>query len=146
VSQNKRQGTLVRYSILVKWGIHLTGAAQVSDVSGAATEHGLFHEAGTALARGLAAVILWLDPEKIYLYLPPALADDNPHIAGKSYLDAVNEELRHVFSIGEKIAAGEETPREILPKTQRELEELGARAAASTVLRKLILEVESIKR
>ena len=106
----------------------------------------IFHEAGTALARGLAAVILWLDPEKIYLYLPPALADDNPHIAGKSYLDAVNEELRTVFSIGEKIAAGEETPREILPKTQRELEELGAKAAASTVLRKLILEVESIKR
>jgi predicted NBD/HSP70 family sugar kinase len=106
----------------------------------------IFHEAGTALARGLAAVILWLDPEKIYLYLPPALADDNPHIAGKSYLDAVNEELRHVFSIGEKIAAGKETPREILPKTQRELEELGASAAASTVLRKLILEVESIKR
>lgn len=106
----------------------------------------IFHEAGTALARGLAAVILWLDPEKIYLYLPPALADDNPHLAGKSYLDAVNEELRHVFSIGEEIAAGEQTPREVFPKTQGELEELGASAAASIVLRKLLLEVESIKR
>jgi predicted NBD/HSP70 family sugar kinase len=105
----------------------------------------IFREAGTALARGLTDVILWLDPEKIYLYLPPALADDNPFLAGKSYLDAVNDELRHIFSIGEKIAAGEMTPRVPLPKTQRELEELGAKAAASTVLRKLLLEVEEIK-
>ena len=105
----------------------------------------IFHEAGTALGRGLADVILWLDPEKIYLYLPPALATDNRFLAGKSYLDAVTEDLRHVFSIGEKIADGEMTPRELVPKTQRDLEELGAKAAASTVLRKLILEVEKIK-
>jgi predicted NBD/HSP70 family sugar kinase len=106
----------------------------------------IFHEAGTALGRGLADVILWLDPEKIFLYLPPALTEDNPFLAGKSYLDAVTEELRHVFSVGEKVAAGEMTPRVPLPKTQRELEELGAKAAASTVLRKLILEVEEIKK
>ena len=98
----------------------------------------IFHEAGTALARGLADVILWLDPEKVFLYLPPALADENPFLAGKCYMDAVHEELGHVFSIGDT------TPREVTPKTQRELEELGAKAAASTVLRKLILEVESI--
>ena len=105
----------------------------------------IFREAGTALARGLADVILWLDPEMIYLYVPPALADEHPFLAGKSYLDAVKDELRHVFSIGEEIAAGEVTPLKLIPKTQPELEELGAQAAASTVLRKLIREVESIK-
>jgi predicted NBD/HSP70 family sugar kinase len=100
---------------------------------------GLFYEAGTALARGLADVILWLDPEKIFLYLPPALAEENPFLAGKCYMDAVEDELKHVFSIGDT------TPREISPKTQPELEELGAEAAAYTVLRQLIREVEEIK-
>ena len=100
----------------------------------------IFHEAGTALARGLADVILWLDPDKIFLYLPPALAEENPYLAGKSYLDAVRDELSHVFSVGNT------TPREIDPKTQLDLEELGAKAAASTVLRKLILEVEKTEK
>ena len=39
-----------------------------------ATDEGIsdiFHAAGTALARGLAAGILWLDPDRIFLYLPP---------------------------------------------------------------------------
>ena len=54
-------------------------------------------------------------------------------------MDAVKEELSRVFSIGDA------TPCDISPKTQLELEELGAEAAASTVLRKLILEVEKIR-
>lgn len=100
----------------------------------------IFREAGTALARGLAAVILWLDPEKIFLYLPPALAEENPFLnAGKSYLDAVHAELSHVFSIGDA------TPLTIYPKTELQLEELGAEAAASTVLRQLLLDLEHIK-
>jgi predicted NBD/HSP70 family sugar kinase len=99
----------------------------------------IFHEAGTALGRGLADVILWLDPEKIFLYLPPALVTENRFLAGKSYLDAVHAELSHVFSIGDA------TPLDLNPKTQLELEELGAKAAASNVLRKLLLRLEEIK-
>jgi predicted NBD/HSP70 family sugar kinase len=100
----------------------------------------IFREGGTALARGLAAVILWLDPEMIFLYLPPALAEENPFLnAGKSYLDAVHAELSHIFSIGDT------TPLIIFPKTELQLEELGAEAAASTVLRQLLVELEDIK-
>lgn len=99
----------------------------------------IFHEAGTALARGLADVILWLNPERIFLYLPPALITENRFLAGKSYLDAVHAELSHVFSIGDT------TPLDLDPKTDLELEELGAKAAASTVLRQLIRDLQRIK-
>jgi predicted NBD/HSP70 family sugar kinase len=100
---------------------------------------GIFKEAGTALGRGLADVTLWLNPEKIFLYLPPALVTTNQYLAGKSYLDAVHAELRHVFSIGDA------TPLDPDPMTELELEELGAKAAASNVLRKLLLKLEDIK-
>jgi predicted NBD/HSP70 family sugar kinase len=99
----------------------------------------IFHEAGTALARGLAAVIHWLDPEMIFLYLPPALVTENRFLAGKSYLDAVHAELGGVFSIGNA------TPLHPDPKTEKELKELGAVAAASTVLRQLLVELEDVK-
>ncbi len=99
----------------------------------------IFHEAGTALARGLAAVIHCLNPEMIFLYLPPALVTENRFLAGKSYLDAVHAELSRCFSIGDA------TPLQPLPKTELELDELGAVAAASTVLRQLLIELENIK-
>lgn len=99
----------------------------------------IFREAGTALGRGLADVILWINPAKIFLYLPPALVTDNKYLAGKSYMDAVHEELSHVFSIGDA------TPLDLTPMTELELEELGAKAAASTVLRKLLHALEDIK-
>jgi predicted NBD/HSP70 family sugar kinase len=99
----------------------------------------IFEEAGTALGRGLADVILWLNPAKIFLYLPPALATKNKFLAGKSYLDAVHAELRDVFSIGDT------TPVYLDPMTEPELEELGAKAAASSVLRKLINTLQDFK-
>ena len=96
-------------------------------------------EAGTALGRGLAAVVLWLNPAKIFLYLPPALATDNKFLAGKSYLDAVHAELRDVFSIGDI------TPLDLSPMTELELEELAAKAAASNVLKKLLNTLQDLK-
>jgi predicted NBD/HSP70 family sugar kinase len=99
----------------------------------------IFEEAGTALGRGLADVVLWLNPAKIFLYLPPALATGNKFLAGKSYLDAVHAELSGVFSIGDT------TPLDLDPMTELELEELGARAATSNVLRKLHNTLEHLK-
>ena len=99
----------------------------------------IFEEAGTALGRGLADVVLWLNPAKIFLYLPPALAADNKFLAGKSYLDAVHAELRDVFSIGDT------TPVDLDPMTELELEELGAKAAATNVLRKLLNTLQDFK-
>jgi predicted NBD/HSP70 family sugar kinase len=99
----------------------------------------IFEEAGTALGRGLADVVLWLNPAKIFLYLPPALATDNKFLAGKSYLDAVHAELGDVFSIGDT------TPLELDPMTELELQELGAKAAASNVLRKMIKTLQDFK-
>jgi predicted NBD/HSP70 family sugar kinase len=99
----------------------------------------IFEEAGTALGRGLADIVLWLNPAKIFLYLPPALATDNKFLAGKSYLDAVHAELSDVFSIGDS------TPLELNPMTDLELEELGANAAASNVLRKLLVTLQDFK-
>ena len=99
----------------------------------------IFAKAGTALGRGLAAVVLWLNPAKIFLYLPPALATDNKFLAGKSYLDAVHAELRDVFSIGDI------TPLDLSPMTELELEELAAKAAASNVLKKLLNTLQDLK-
>ena len=99
----------------------------------------IFEEAGTALGRGLADAVLWLNPARIFLYLPPALATDNKFLAGKSYLDAVHAELRNVFSIGDT------TPLDVYPMTELELEELGARAATSNVLRKLLSTLQQFK-
>jgi hypothetical protein len=99
----------------------------------------IFKEAGTALGRGLAEVVLWLNPAKIFLYLPPALATDNRFLAGTSYLDAVHAELRDVFSIGDS------TPFDLDPMTELELQELSAKAAASNVLRKLLNTLQNFK-
>jgi predicted NBD/HSP70 family sugar kinase len=99
----------------------------------------IFKEAGTALGRGLAEVVLWLNPAKIFLYLPPALAADNKFLAGKSYLDAVHAELRDVFSVGDS------TPVDLDPMTELELQELSAKAAASNVLRKLLNTLQKFK-
>ena len=84
-------------------------------------------------------MVLWLNPAKIFFYLPPALATGNKFLAGKSYLDAVHAELRGVFSIGDT------TPLDLDPMTELELEELGARAATSNVLRKLHNTLEHLK-
>ena len=99
----------------------------------------IFEEAGTALGRGLADVVLWVNPAKVFLYLPPALATDNKFLAGKRYLDAVHAELRDVFSIGDT------TPLELNPMTELELQELAAKAATSNVLRKLLDALQDFK-
>jgi predicted NBD/HSP70 family sugar kinase len=99
----------------------------------------IFQQAGAALGRGLADVILWLNPAKIFLYLPLALTTENKFLTGKSYMDAVHAELSQVFSIGDA------TPFELESMTELELEELGAKAAASNVLRKLLVRLEDIK-
>lgn len=100
---------------------------------------GIFSDAGTALGRGLANVVLWINPEKIFLYLPPPLTSKNKFLAGKSYLDAVHAELGNVFS------AGDITPIHVTPMTELELEELAARAAASNALRKLLHTLQDLK-
>jgi predicted NBD/HSP70 family sugar kinase len=99
----------------------------------------IFAEAGAALGRGLAAAVLWLNPEKIFLYLPPALAIENKFLVGKSYLDAVHAELSDIFS------AGDTTPVYVSPMTELELEEHGAKTAGSNVLRKLLNTLQDFK-
>jgi predicted NBD/HSP70 family sugar kinase len=98
-----------------------------------------FRQAGTALGRGLASLIYLFDPKMINLYLPPALLIDNKFLTGYAYMEAVFGELEHYTYIGDSLDL-----RKLLKpeqKTEEDLKELGARAAATTVLGRLILRV-----
>ena len=102
-----------------------------------------FADGGRALGRGLASLIYLFDPAMIFLYLPPALTEEKSFLAGYAYLDTLRKEL------GEHVYIGDGTdpllnPQTLLnpeKKSESELEELAAVAAASTVLGRLIQKV-----
>jgi predicted NBD/HSP70 family sugar kinase len=103
-----------------------------------------FRQAGTALGRGLASLIYLFDPELIRLYLSPALLIDNEFLTGYAYMEAAREELMRYAYIGDSIDL-----RSLLnfkTKTEAGLKELGAKAAATTVLGQLILRVREQSR
>lgn len=100
-----------------------------------------FWQAGTALGRGLASLIYLFDPRMIFLYLPPALLIDNRFLTGYAYMEAVRSELGRYAYIGD---SPDLDPGILLrpdPKTEDELKELGAKAAATVVLGRLISAV-----
>jgi predicted NBD/HSP70 family sugar kinase len=100
-----------------------------------------FETAGTALGRGLIALVNIINPARIILLLPAALADPAPETAGRKYLEAVEATIDQAFSTGPLDARAHEkalTIRRLEQLDDRALDQpievIGARGAAITVL------------
>jgi predicted NBD/HSP70 family sugar kinase len=95
----------------------------------------IFREGGTALARGIIALVLTVDPQQILLYMPPSLAVTNEARVGAHYQAAFYAELRRSFS------TGRDTEIRVITLADLEMEELSANAATFLVLGRLIDKV-----
>jgi len=100
-----------------------------------------FETAGTALGRGLLALINIINPARIVLLLPTALADAAPETAGRRYLEAVEAAVDQAFSTGPLDARAHESALTIHRlehlddrALDQPIEVIGARGAAITVL------------
>jgi predicted NBD/HSP70 family sugar kinase len=100
-----------------------------------------FAAAGTALGRGLTALIDVANPARIVLLVPAPLAEPEPGTAGYEYLQAVEVSVDQAFSTGPLDARAHEaklTTDRLDQLDQRALDQsieiIGARSAAVTVL------------
>jgi len=62
----------------------------------------VFKHAGAALGRALAHVSNTVNPSRVIMYLPAALADPKPDTAAAAYLAAVREELSYAFTVSDQ--------------------------------------------
>jgi len=96
---------------------------------------GAFARGGAALGRALSHVSNTVNPARVIVYLPSALASPKPEAAGAAYLDAVRAEVSLSF-------AAERQPRYLairsFPANPEDIELLGARAVAVCVLESFI--------
>jgi hypothetical protein len=53
----------------------------------------LFHQGGVALGRAVVSAINWVNPARILIYLPPALAEENEYLAGNCYRKGLEAEV-----------------------------------------------------
>ncbi len=95
----------------------------------------VFKHGGAALGRALAHVSNTVNPSRVIMYLPAALADPEPDTAATAYLGAVRQEATRAFAASDqpgylKIHAFPENPRDAAL--------LGAQAAAVCVLESFI--------
>jgi predicted NBD/HSP70 family sugar kinase len=97
----------------------------------------VFERGGAALGRALAHVSNTVNPNRVIMYLPAALAaaEHKPHTAGAAYLTAVRTETTRAFS-------GSDEPDYLriraFPPSPQDAAMLGARAAAVCVLESFI--------
>lgn len=98
-----------------------------------------FNRAGTALGRGIAAMLTLNNPGRFHLLLPPALGAARPRTAGALYREAVEAEVDNAYSTAPDDARDDArgTLSVELHRPERAGTE-GARAAASCVLGALI--------
>ncbi len=95
----------------------------------------VFKLAGAALGRALAHLSDTVNPSRVIMYLPAALAEPRPDTAATAYLGAVRQEATRAFAASDqpgylKIHAFPENPRDAAL--------LGAQAAAVCVLESFI--------
>jgi predicted NBD/HSP70 family sugar kinase len=95
----------------------------------------VFKHGGAALGRALMHVSNTVNPSRVIMYLPAALADPKPDTAAAAYLDAVRQELTHAFA-----ASGQPDYLRIraFPANPQDAALLGAQAAAECVLESFI--------
>jgi hypothetical protein len=53
----------------------------------------LFYQGGVALGRAVVSAINWVNPARILIYLPPALAEENDYLAGSCYRKGLQAEV-----------------------------------------------------
>jgi predicted NBD/HSP70 family sugar kinase len=108
----------------------------------AETELGdLFLQGGAALGRTIAAAINWINPEQVIIYLPTALYEANPYLAGSFYLAGLNYDIEmSTFSPGRR------TCIRCIVSSDAEMEDRLAAAAAYLVFERLAEETEEAER
>ena len=95
----------------------------------------VFKHGGAALGRALAHVSNTVNPSRVIMYLPAALAHPEPDTAATAYLGAVRQELSYAFAATDqpgylRIRA--------FPANPQDFAQLGAQAAAVCVLESFI--------
>lgn len=95
----------------------------------------IFTRSGAALGRALAHVSNTVNPSRVIMYLPAALAEPKPDTAAAAYLGAVRQEVTRAFAASDqahflRIRA--------FPANSQDVALLGAQAAAVCVLESFI--------
>jgi predicted NBD/HSP70 family sugar kinase len=94
-----------------------------------------FKHGGAALGRALMHVSNTVNPSRIIMYLPAALADPEPDTAAAAYLGAVRQELTHAFAASDQ---PDYLRIRAFPANPHDVALLGAQAAAECVLESFI--------
>jgi predicted NBD/HSP70 family sugar kinase len=95
----------------------------------------IFKRGGAALGRALAHVSNTVNPSRVIMYLPAALAEPKPDTAATAYLSAVRKEITCAFAASDE---PEYLRIRSFPPDPESLALLGARAAAVCVLESFI--------
>ncbi len=95
----------------------------------------VFKRSGAALGRALAHVSNTVNPSRVIMYLPAALAEPKPDTAAAAYLSAVREETTRAFAASDEPDYLRILP---LPADPQDFALLGAKAAAVCVLESFI--------
>jgi predicted NBD/HSP70 family sugar kinase len=100
----------------------------------------LFLQGGAALGRTIGAAINWINPERVAIYLPAALYEDNKYLTGSFYLAGLDHEVEmSTFSMGQ-------TRLCCIVTSDVEMEDRLAAAAAYLVFERLADETENAER
>jgi predicted NBD/HSP70 family sugar kinase len=95
----------------------------------------IFKRGGAALGRALMHVSNTVNPSRVIMYLPAALADPKPDTAAAAYLGAVRQELTRAFAASDQ---PDYLRIRAFPANPQDVELLGAQAAAECVLESFI--------
>lgn len=95
----------------------------------------VFKHAGAALGRALAHVSDTVNPSRVIMYLPAALAESEPDTAATAYLGAVRQEATRAFAASDQ---PDYLRIHAFPQNPRDAALLGAQAAAVCVLESFI--------
>ena len=95
----------------------------------------VFKRGGAALGRALAHVSNTVNPSRVIMYLPAALAEPKPDTAAAAYLGAVRQELSYAFTASDQ---PDYLRIRAFPANPHEVALLGAQAAAECVLESFI--------
>ena len=95
----------------------------------------VFGRGGAAVGRALAHVSNTVNPSRVIMYLPAALAEPKPDTAAAGYLGAVRQELSYAFTASDQ---PDYLTVRAFPADPRDFALLGAQAAAACVLESFI--------
>ena len=95
----------------------------------------VFERGGAALGRALAHVSNTVNPSRVIMYLPAALAEPKPDTAAAGYLGAVRQELSYAFTASDQ---PDYLTIRAFPADPQDFALLGAQAAAACVLESFI--------